>query len=274
MGHRVTLGRSAQLVQYLGRAPELLAVRRHTPAVAPLVMRYLEIGRHEYPFRMRLTSGATLTLSSPAEVKVFWQIFVRRCYRLPDRCDTILDCGANVGIFSVWAAQQRRSARIVALEPFAETYEALEAQVRANGLEERVECVQAGLAGSPGQRWMKDGSDSPYRKMMAADVPVAAGQGVAVQCLTLADVLERFRLQPLDLLKMDIEGSEWEVLLAAAPETLAGIRHIQLEYHRVHRRFGHTPEKLFAHLERAGHRVVWRTEDAHHTGLAYLERAA
>jgi hypothetical protein len=51
----VTLGRSAQLVHYLGRAPELVAARRHTPAVGPLVMRYLEIGRHEYPFRMRLT---------------------------------------------------------------------------------------------------------------------------------------------------------------------------------------------------------------------------
>lgn len=272
-------GRSAQLVQYLGRAPELIAARRHTPAVAPLVMRYLEIGRHAYPFRMRLTTGATLTLSSPAEVKVFWQIFVRRCYSLPDRCGTILDCGANVGIFSVWAAQERPSARIVALEPFAETYGALESQIRSNGLERQVECVQAGLAGAPGRRWMQSGTDSPYRKVMAADAAAPEGaataaQAVPVQCITLAEALERFRLQPLDLLKMDIEGSEWEVLLSTAPETLAGIRHVQLEYHRVHKRFGYTPEKLFAHLERAGHRLVSRTEDAHHTGLASFERAA
>jgi FkbM family methyltransferase len=211
-------------------------------------------------------------------VKVFWQIFVRRCYTLPKRCDTILDCGANVGIFSMWAAQERPSARIVALEPFADTYRALESQIRGNGLDRRVECVQAGLAGAAGQRWMQGGGDSPYRKMMAADAvadaAATAGQALPVRCITLAGALEQFRLQPLDVLKMDIEGSEWEVLLSTAPEALAGIRHIQLEYHTVHKRFGYTLETLFAHLERAGHRLVWRTEDAHHTGLAYLERAA
>ena len=272
----MTLARPAQLVQYLGRAPELVAARRHTPAVAPLLMRYLEIGSPKYPFRMHLRNGATLTLSSPAEVKVFWQIFVRRCYRLPERCETILDCGANVGIFSVWAAQERPSARIVALEPFGDTYRALDGHVRANGLERRVTCVQAGLAGTSGQRWMQGGTDSPYRKVMTADAVPAdvAARAEPVQCITLADAIEQCRLQPLDVLKMDIEGSEWEVLLSSPPEVLAGIRHIQVEYHSVHRRFGYTPEKLFAHLERAGHRVVSRIEDAHHTGLAYLERAA
>jgi FkbM family methyltransferase len=270
----VTLAGPAQLVQYLGRAPELVAARRHTPALAPLVLRYLEIGRQEYPFQLRLTSGATLTFSSPAEVKVFWQIFVRRCYRLPERCRTILDCGANVGIFSVWAAQERPAARIVALEPFAETYKALETHIRTNGLERRVTCVQAGLAGATGERWMEAGSDSPRRKMVAADVAAPAGEAVPIRCITLGEALEQFDLQTLDVLKMVIEGSEWEVLLSTAPETLAGIRHIQLEYHRIHKRFGYTPEKLFAHLGKAGHRLVWKTEDAHHTGLAYFERSA
>jgi len=270
----VTRARPAQLVQYLGRAPELLAARRHTAAVAPLVMRYLEIGRQTYPFRMRLTNGATLTLATPAEVKVFWQIFVRRCYRLPERCDTILDCGANVGVFSVWAAHERPSARIVALEPFADTFAALDAQIRANGLERRVSCVQAGVAGEAGERWMQGGSESPYCKVMAADAAGPPEHAIPVRCVTLADALEEFRLRPLDLLKMDIEGSEWEVLLSTEPSVLADIRHIQLEYHSVHRRYGYTPEKLFAHLAQAGHQLVWRTEDAHHTGLAYFERAA
>jgi FkbM family methyltransferase len=247
---------------------------RQTPAAAPLLMRYLGTGGHQYPFRLRLTSGATLTLWDAEEVKVFWHIFARGCYTLPVRCDTILDCGANVGIFSVWAAQQRPSARIVALEPCATTFSALQAQIRNNGLDGRVECVQAGLAGASGQRWMNVGSDSPRRKVLAADAAPPAEQAVPVQCITLPEALDRFGMQPLDLLKMDIEGSEWEVLFSTPPAILRGIRHIQLEYHQVHKRFGYTPEKLIARLEKGGHRLVSRTEDAHHTGLAHLERAA
>jgi FkbM family methyltransferase len=266
--------RSARLMRYLARAPEMIAARRHTPAVAPLVLRYLEIGRPTYPFQLRLTNGARLTLDSAAEAKVFWHIFVRGCYRLPAVCNTILDCGANVGIFSLWAAYQRPSARIVALEPFADTFSALARNIRANGLEGRIQALEAGVAAESGARWMNSAGASPDRKMMHADTPVPAAGAVPIQCLTLADALQQFDLQPLDLLKMDIEGSEWEVLLSTAPSTLAAIRHIQLEYHQVHARFHYTPEKLFAHLEKAGHRLVYRTQDAQATGLAYFERRA
>ena len=77
-----------------------------------------------------LTGGGSLTLASPAEVRVFWQIFVHGSYALPPRCRTILDCGANVGIFSIWAARRHPHARIVALEPFPATFAALEANIR------------------------------------------------------------------------------------------------------------------------------------------------
>ena len=266
--------RPATLIEYLGRSPEVFAAWRQTPAAGPLLMRYLGIGRHTYPFRLRLTSGATLTLWDAEEVKVFWHIFVRGCYTLPARCDNILDCGANVGIFSVWAAQQRPTAKIVALEPCAMTFTALEAQIRDNGLDGRVECVQAGLAGASGQRWMKVGCASPRRRVMPADAAQPPPQAVPVHCITLAEALDRFGLQPLDFLKMDIQGSEWEVLFATPLAILRGIRHIQLEYHPFHKRFGWTPENLIGHLERAGHRLVWRTEDAQQTGLAHLELAA
>ena len=79
-------------------------------------------------------------------------------------------------------------------------------------------------------------------------------------------------LDDLDLLKMDIEGSEWEVLLSTPPDVLARIRHIQLEYHEVNARFGYTPDMLFKHLAGAGHRLKSHHEDTYRTGLAYFER--
>jgi len=83
--------------------------------------------------------------------------------------------------------------------------------------------------------------------------------------------LQYHELESIDLLKMDIEGSEWEVLLSTPTPVLRSIRHIQLEYHAVHARFGYTPEKLFAHLAAGGHQLTFRQEDAQRTGIAYFK---
>ena len=261
-----------QLLRHIGRAPEVLVARRFTPSVAGLVKRYLQLGAGEYPFRIPLSGGGSLTLASPGEVRVFWQIFVRGSYALPESCTTILDCGANVGIFSVWAAARRPDARIVALEPFPATFAALEANIRDNHLANRVRCVQVGLAAEPGERLIRTAGDSPDRQLVLGETAETSDQTVAVQCLDLAACLQRHGLDDLDLLKMDIEGSEWEVLLSTPPEVLFRIRHIQLEYHEVNARFGYTPHALFAHLAAAGHRLVSHHEDTYRTGLAYFER--
>jgi FkbM family methyltransferase len=261
-----------QLLRHIGRAPQMFAARKSTPAAAALIKRYLQVGAGAYPFRVPLTGGGSLTLASPAEVKVFWQIFVSGSYALPERCATILDCGANVGIFSVWAARQRPRARIVALEPFPATFAALDANIRDNALTDRVRCVQVGLAAAPGERLIRAAGDSPNRQVVLDETAVAAEQTVAIQCVDLAACLRQHGLDDLDLLKMDIEGSEWEVLLSTPPDVLARIRHIQLEYHEVNARFGYTPAMLFEHLASAGHRLKSHHEDAYRTGLAYFER--
>jgi FkbM family methyltransferase len=254
----------------------MFVARKSTPAVAALVKRYLQVGDGEYPFRVPLTGGGSLTLASPGEVRVFWQIFVHGSYALPERCATILDCGANVGIFSVWAARRYPHARIVALEPFPATFAALDANIRDNGLADRVRCVQVGLAAAPGQRLIRTAGDSPDRQVVLTETTDAADpaeQTIAIQCIDLAACLRVNGLDDLDLLKMDIEGSEWEVLLSTPPDVLARIRHIQLEYHEVNARFGYTPEMLFKHLASAGHQLKSHHEDTYRTGLAYFERA-
>src|SRR5436190_14470621 len=99
-----------ELLRHIRRAPEVLVARKSTPALAGLIKRYLQLGDGAYPFCVPLTGGGSLTLASPGEIRVFWQIFVRGSYALPEPCRTILDCGANVGIFSVWAARRRAGA--------------------------------------------------------------------------------------------------------------------------------------------------------------------
>lgn len=262
-----------RLLKHAGRAHELIEANRQTPALSSLFRHYLEFGESRYPFHLPLRGGGLLTLSDTTEVKVFWNLFIRGSYVIPADCRTILDCGANAGIFSVWAARQQPGVRVVALEPFPPTFAELQANVRQNHLEDRVRCVQVGLAAKAEERFMFVAGDSPDRGLVLDGSPPTR-ETVSVRCVRLADCLDDFGMHTLDLLKMDIEGSEWEVLLSTDPSVLCRIRYIQLEYHEVAARFGYVPERLFAHLAQAGHKLTFRSEDRYHTGLARFERAS
>jgi len=263
---------AVQLIRNVNRAPELFVASRRTPAYGQLLMRYLDIGGRPYPFEVPLKSGGSLTIASMEGVKVFWNVFVRRSYVLPARCATILDCGANVGIFSVWAAAEKPQASVVALEPFPETFAALEMNIRRNLLADRVECAQLGLAGCTGELFMRTEGESPNRRMLLDEDAEGDKATVSVPCITLAECLRRFDIDTLDMLKMDVEGSEWPVLLSTSPAVLKRIGYIQLEYHEVAARCGYRLERLFSHLAAAGHRLTFRTEDQFHTGMAIFER--
>ena len=108
----------SKLISHWRRIPELVRVRQQSPAWREITTRYFEIGTPSYPFQIPLSGGGTVQTTSPNELKVFWQIFVSRCYRIPPDCATIVDAGANIGLFALWAAREIPAARIVSLEPF------------------------------------------------------------------------------------------------------------------------------------------------------------
>jgi FkbM family methyltransferase len=263
----------ARLLGHSQRAPELLEVRRQTREWWGVTSRYLEIGQTHYPFEIPLAGNGSLSTVSPEEVRVFWHIFVRRCYHIPEGCKVIIDAGANIGVFAVWAARQTTSPRIIALEPFPSTFESLLSNIHANRMEHRIFPLRLGLAAEAGIRRIRMCAESPTRGILLQGSPQLTDQEtVAIQCLSLSDLFAQERLGEVDLLKMDIEGSEWEVLLSTPPSVLRNIRHIELEYHEINAHYGYTPQNLFAHLAQAGLKLTRQEEDIHHTGIASFSR--
>jgi 2-polyprenyl-3-methyl-5-hydroxy-6-metoxy-1,4-benzoquinol methylase len=72
--------------------------------------------------RLDLTTGDSLV--SPAEeplLALFEEIWIRESYLptawTPTTAPKVIDVGANVGVFSLWAARRLGAARVVAIEP-------------------------------------------------------------------------------------------------------------------------------------------------------------
>jgi FkbM family methyltransferase len=183
------------------------------------------------PYRFR--SGARLRIGRGVDHVPIIEIFLRQEYgTVPDGA-VIVDIGANVGTFSVYAGTSARNLTIYAYEPATEFFELLRHNLRLNGLESAVQCFNLAVGAETRLRQLAlESHDFSFPTLLPA-----AGERVLrtveVQTTSLADLLDAHALSRVDLLKMDCEGAEYEILYRTPEPYLDRIREIRMEYHRL-----------------------------------------
>jgi FkbM family methyltransferase len=138
------------------------------------------------------------------------------------RLTTALDVGAHVGIWSHLCQQQAPHIQITAIEPHADNYAALVDHCLP------IETVNGWVGyrdNAVGLCCREQMSGSHY-VLHTGESPVANSEIIPLpQRYTLED------FAPFDLLKLDCEGSEFDILLNCTPATLHRIQVIVGEYH-------------------------------------------
>ncbi len=178
----------------------------------------------------RTRRGIAFDLEEFYDVETLWQIFCRQVYDVHPDDRLIVDAGANIGLFACYAAQLAPHAHVHAIEPFPRTFDRLVGAVRRNGLGARITCHQVALSSSDGIQSMTASGEA---SQMCHLLPASDAGGIAVQTTTLDQFLSA-RVPgdaPIDLLKMDIEGLEYDVLLSTPYERFRRIRRVNLEFH-------------------------------------------
>jgi FkbM family methyltransferase len=138
------------------------------------------------------------------------------------RAPRILDVGANIGLFGVYALGRWPEARITSFEPDPDNFRVLDLTVGANQREGSWDDVPAAVSNADGELEFAPGDGAKSHLS-----PTAADE--ATITVPAVDFFGRLG-DGVDLVKMDIEGGEWQILadprLATAP-----VRVIRLEWH-------------------------------------------
>ena len=130
-----------------------------------------------------------------------------------------VDVGANVGTYSIWAADL--GARVIAVEPMTDALRALDENATLNGY--RFETVNAALAKDPGVMRMTNSLATRNHLL-----PGAETEGVEVAVRTLDSVLGDRIAHGV---KIDVEGAELLVLEGATTALSEGrLQVIQMEW--------------------------------------------
>ena len=200
---------------------------------------------------------AGVTLSAP-DAGTAWMVTLQIAageYRwpgfTPEAGWRVVDVGANIGVFSLWA--ERLGADVSAFEPEPRTFASLVTNVAGR----RISSRQAALVGeaAPTVQLYLSELDSTRHTALGREIESGAllRNFVDVPTVTLADVVG----SGCDLLKLDCEGAEFEALLAADDDTLLRAQRIILEFHRI----AGSPEMIVDRLEAAGMEVGLLSEN-------------
>lgn len=185
-----------------------------TVATGPFKRRLLSSAAEPAPLRLRYRDRVfEIAVTEGSDLEVLHEVFVQGEYvvELPFKPRIILDLGANIGATVAYFKCMYPESQIWAFEPDPRAFH-------------RLERNSAGFSGVHLQHAAIIGEDVPTATLHAArhtwesstTVSLADAEPVVVQARTLTSVVCELALPRIDILKIDVEGAEWEILVEGA----------------------------------------------------------
>lgn len=125
---------------------------------------------------------------------------------------TIIDLGANIGTSAIALARQFPDATIFAVEMEESNFDILRENIAPF---KKIVPVHAAVASASGTREIFDRKTGPWGYTIADTQNDTSELGQKIEALTLDSLCERFHIDKIDILKVDIEGAEKEIFEAS-----------------------------------------------------------
>jgi FkbM family methyltransferase len=189
------------------------------------------MGLKRQPYQLQTSRGAVCELRpGTSDWWIFLEVFIFEIYQRVRKqikqSEVIIDIGANVGYFALYANSFNPDVRVYAFEPFPKNSDQLKRNLSLN-LKYSIVLEAAAVAGKTGEATLfytpGDDSGCSLNRQHEHSYPVPV--------VGINDLFTVCGVTKCDLLKMDCEGSEMEILSAILPAQLAKIKSVIMEYH-------------------------------------------
>jgi len=168
------------------------------------------------------------------DIDVFRQIFIEREYAplesIPEP-GIIVDCGAYAGYSSIYFLNKFPTSKIIAIEPDSHNFEI--AKINLLPYNDRVTLIPAAIWGSPGRLTLSRGTYGDGREWATQVRTSMLGEKPDTTAIGIGDIIQLYNINNIDLLKIDIEGSEINVF-SSNTSWLDNVKNIAIELHDTH----------------------------------------
>ncbi len=230
----------------------------------PLYFRdYFKLVRGKYIF-YKLRNGTVFKIRPKTNDRVFFNEIWLSCSYVPpgfeiNRSDLVLDIGAHIGFFSVFAALRAKEGHVYSFEPAPANFEMLQENIRLNGIK-NITPINKAISQKGGTREFIIYPNSISTGAHSFAYSENRNLKITVQTISLDEFVKNHGIQKIDFLKMDCEEAEYEILFNSSHETLSMINKISMEYHDMDSTRNVTRLKTF--LEQKGFKIKVNTSGA------------
>jgi FkbM family methyltransferase len=171
------------------------------------------------------------------------------CYEL-DKMETVFDVGANSGLFSILAIK-KGAKKVYAFEPNQESLINLKQLVK----NQNVKVIDKAVYTKDEDLIFYIDPSNTTIGSISEDHIINNGskvEKITVSAVSLKTFFEQNNIERLSLLKMDIEGAEYDIIENLEPEVFNKIDNFLIEYHN---NYNGEAEKLINKLVKAGYDI-------------------
>ena len=126
--------------------------------------------------------------------------------------DTIVDVGAHIGLFSLFAAQFCKKGRVFCFEPVNDNYELLLENIKLNNITNIIPFNCAVSQNSSKVKIFLNDDQSSHSMF------IPNSESIEVPSISVHDIFKENEIKKCDLLKLDCEGAEYDIIKSIKQE--------------------------------------------------------
>lgn len=183
---------------------------------------------------LRTDDGLSITIrQNIVDAHIVQETFIRKQYHVPVSDGVVVDIGGYIGDFSLYAVKYLGAKKVIVCEPIIENLEILRQNIINNNYSDKIIVVNKAVS--------RTGGDITLNVKINGDEVHASGYKYSddntekrkVPSITVSELFNIYKLDFVDLLKIDCEGEEYNILLNMPDILFNKINHIVFEFHRI-----------------------------------------
>jgi len=191
-------------------------------------LKNIELSLSGYPFKVYLRGGTS-------DEAVFNQIFIKREYEIRDITkdsspNFIIDGGANIGLGTVFFKKLFPNAKIIAIEPSEENFKLLKANT---SFYNDVHLLKGAIWDKEQNLNVGDKYKQGYFSLVVSEDFGDDNTKETTPSFTIQGLFEKFGIQQLDILKLDVETAEKQIFTSNYESWLGKCKYIIIELHDI-----------------------------------------
>jgi FkbM family methyltransferase len=247
MRKKINLSLFIKIILYSRYLPAIIFKIKNWP---DFVLNYVGIKNSGAVYEFR--NGLKIETGDGVSAATIAVIFIKKDYGEVPGNYTIIDIGANIGAYSIFACKPENTI-VYAFEPVPSNYDLLLKNIRYNNLEKRILPFNLAVGAKQEKRKIYLGG-SPFHSFHPIDNS-ASPDYADVDCVSLKDIFDSNKIEKCDILKMDCEGAEFEILYNLPENYYKRIKEIRAEYHSNLAIGKNNAEDLMNFLEQKGFKI-------------------